>query len=361
MANIKKRPNGTYQATIYVGRDENGKLIREYITREGLKECKLAAKERELEIASGNAGKTSTLKMLVNDYIDQWLEQNKKRLSPGTYSIYKDCAEAHYKPYFQGMTMRDISGDEALLRSFKAKLHNEKKLSIKTTNNIMSTLSKMFREGLRDKNPCRYIELDKPPKYQPLVISSVQFEAMHGAFEGTPDELFLLFGGWCGMRLGEICALTTDDILYSSNEIIVNKSLSRSIDGWVVKPPKSDNGFRKIAAPPYLFYRISQIKPSENNLLGYFPSSYSHRWKKLLKEHNFPPFRFHDLRHYHATWLFENGVPDLYAAGRLGDNIQTVKKIYQHLRDEKAEKLNQQICEGLVKKIGCSAEVRQTQ
>lgn len=42
--------------------------------------------------------------------------------------------------------------------------------------------------------------------------------------------------------------------------------------------------------------------------------------------------RFHDLRHYHATQMFENPpISDQYAAERLGHDINTLKTIYQHL------------------------------
>ena len=37
MASIKKRPNGTYQATIYIGRDADGKQLFKYVTKDGLK------------------------------------------------------------------------------------------------------------------------------------------------------------------------------------------------------------------------------------------------------------------------------------------------------------------------------------
>lgn len=47
MASIQKRPNGKYQATIYVGKDENGKQIRKYVTKSTLMECKRAAREIE--------------------------------------------------------------------------------------------------------------------------------------------------------------------------------------------------------------------------------------------------------------------------------------------------------------------------
>jgi integrase len=57
--------------------------------------------------------------------------------------------------------------------------------------------------------------------------------------------------------------------------------------------------------------------------------------------------RFHDLRHYHATWLYKNGIPDLVAAQRLGDDLQTIKRIYQHIGDDTKKKFDDEI----IKKI----------
>ena len=50
MASIKKRPNGTYQATIFIGRDSDGKQLFQYVTKRGLRECKVAAREIEQAI-----------------------------------------------------------------------------------------------------------------------------------------------------------------------------------------------------------------------------------------------------------------------------------------------------------------------
>lgn len=41
--------------------------------------------------------------------------------------------------------------------------------------------------------------------------------------------------------------------------------------------------------------------------------------------------RFHDLRHYHASQLYENNIMDQYAASRMGHDIETLKRIYQHI------------------------------
>lgn len=53
MASIKKRLNGKYQATISLGRDENGKRVIKYVTKNTVKECQRAAQEIELEYKAG--------------------------------------------------------------------------------------------------------------------------------------------------------------------------------------------------------------------------------------------------------------------------------------------------------------------
>jgi len=48
------------------------------------------------------------------------------------------------------------------------------------------------------------------------------------------------------------------------------------------------------------------------------PDSYSSYLAKLVKTKEMPKTRLHFLRHYHATWLYENDVEDHLAAERLG-------------------------------------------
>lgn len=45
MVSIRRRPNGKFQASVHVGRDECGRLIRKYVTRQTFKECRKAAWE----------------------------------------------------------------------------------------------------------------------------------------------------------------------------------------------------------------------------------------------------------------------------------------------------------------------------
>ncbi|MFA5385106.1 MAG: hypothetical protein WC364_10655 [Eubacteriales bacterium] len=72
MASIKKRPNGTYQATIYVGRDASEKQLFEYVTRDTLRECKSAAREIEQEIEEGKFIRFKNVRVTI--WIKEWLE-----------------------------------------------------------------------------------------------------------------------------------------------------------------------------------------------------------------------------------------------------------------------------------------------
>ena len=83
----------------------------------------------------------------------------------------------------------------------------------------------------------------------------------------------------------------------------------------------------------YIFY----------NTLQQNPHSFTKKYFKILAQRKLPKIRFHDLRHYHASLLYKNNVPDQYAAERLGHDIWVLKKIYQHLGLEENKELDQKV------------------
>jgi len=75
------------------------------------------------------------------------------------------------------------------------------------------------------------------------------------------------------------------------------------------------------------------------------PDSYTSHLGKLVRDKKIPKTRLHFLRHYHATWLYENDVLDHLAAERLGHDIKVSKGIYQHLGVKKKDEINRKIIE----------------
>ena len=56
-----------------------------------------------------------------------------------------------------------------------------------------------------------------------------------------------------------------------------------------------------------------------------------------------PKVRFHDLRHYHTSWLYNHDIPDQYAAKHLGHDTLILKSIYQHLGLSKEQEIDDKI------------------
>ncbi len=342
MANVRKMPNGSYQATIYVGRDSSGKMLREYITKEGWKECKSAAAEREIEIAEGKI--TVVANKRFSAWTLEWLELNRNRLSPSTVALYKIYINAHFIPYFGNVKLNKIS--ELQVKRFI----NEKLESLKsgTVRKMFFVLSKILQDALKRKNPCQDIDAPVKDDYTPYVLSDKEFNQIVNAFKGTDYEPMILLAGQCGLRRGEIFALKWDDIDWNNNIIRINES--RCINdrgGYEDKTPKSKNGTREVAATKYIIELLDKIRNTQKEIRTYIfsgrPDNFSSRWAELRTKKKIPPVRFHDLRHYHASWLYSQGIPDQYAAERLGHDVQILKAIYQHLHLDKRKKLDKKI------------------
>ncbi|MFZ5645781.1 MAG: tyrosine-type recombinase/integrase [Bacillota bacterium] len=394
MASIKKLPNGRFQATVFVGRDANRKQDKRKKTFDSEKEAKKWARDLEQEIEERKY--TNMDKTRATAWFDDWLELNKNRLSPSTYMSYKLYVNKHFKPAFGAFKLEQIT-EIHIKKYINDKLKN---LSSTTVKKHIFILRKILYDALKSKSPCSDIDVPKSEKYKPYVLSEKEFQQIHDTVKGTRDEPIVLLSAWCGLRLGEIFALKWDDVNWEKGSIRVDENRAISEEGYEDKGPKSDNGLRDVAAPHDLMvilkaYRIEQAKPdtgkkgkvpeskkairrwtnvllkkyrsktiediSEEQKENFFkelreiqsriflmrPDSYSTYFGEMIDEKNLPPIRFHDLRHYHASWMYKQGIPDQYAAQRLGHDIKTLKGIYQHLELETKTEMDEVIRTGL--------------
>jgi len=145
------------------------------------------------------------------------------------------------------------------------------------------------------------------------------------------------------MREGEIFALTWADVDFNNSIIYIVKSRGITEEGYKNKKPKSERGIRRVVLPEYLVQLLKSKRPidykkSSAPIFNMRPDSYSGRWANLMDKLGTPEITFHNLRHYQATVMYRNGIPDQYAAQRLGHDVVVLKKIYQHLQsnDNKA-------------------------
>ena len=345
MASIKKIDRDTWRVTVYVGRDTKGKNLRKYATCNSEAEAKQVARDIENDIARRDLSNISMMKM--TDWMEKWMNINRPLLSPTTIKAYRLYIDKHFTPAFEKMKICDIT--DLRIRSYIADKLVE--LSPTTVRKHFFTLQKILRDALKHASPCIGIKPPKNSDYRPTVPTEVQFKLIHDLFAkiSLEHEAVILLAGWCGMRRGEIFALKWDDINDKEGYVRVDEALALTENKYVfeIKSPKSANGIRVIAAPDYLIELLEKIKSARkvirHEVFSITPGSWSNLYAKTIHDTELPKMRFHDLRHYHASILYKNNVPDLYAAERLGHDIWVLKKIYQHLGLKEKQEMDDRV------------------
>ena len=176
---------------------------------------------------------------------------------------------------------------------------------------------------------------------------------------GIPALLLL----YCGLRRGELIALTWNDIDIKKKCITVNKAVIFCDNKALTQSPKTEAGVRDIPFPDNILDAIKTAKKSAQTVMvcpaadGQMMSlsAFQKAWKsymhylnikaggldasrsrpKLTVIDNLTP---HMLRHTYATILYNAGVDVKSAQRFLGHaDINVTLKIYTHLSDQKEQ------------------------
>ncbi len=143
---------------------------------------------------------------------------------------------------------------------------------------------------------------------------------------------------WTGIRIGELLALTPNDIDFEKRTISITKSYQRIQGRDVVTEPKTPKSKRVVHIPEFLaadlldyitcLYEIE----GDTRMFLVTKSFLEHEMQRGIKESGVKRIRLHDLRHSHASLLIEMGFSPLAIAERLGhERIETTMNTYAHL------------------------------
>ena len=142
---------------------------------------------------------------------------------------------------------------------------------------------------------------------------------------------------WCGLRLGELLALTAADFDFDESTVRINKSYQRIGGEDIVTDPKTAKSIRTVQMPDFL---AEEIKDYIKSLYGMgnderiFPISknYLHReMSRGCKATGVKRIRIHDLRHSHVSLLIEMGFSAVAIADRVGHESIDITYRYAHL------------------------------
>lgn len=191
--------------------------------------------------------------------------------------------------------------------------------------------------GLAQDNPFRGIRLRGRTRRDLHLPTEAELLAL---IEATPPPMADIIGlaAYTGLRLGELLGLSDEDI--GERNIRVERQRLPNGD---YSPPKWGI-VRMVAlveqARPFLGEGTPLFKLSRSSLWSY--------WRGLRTGMGYPELPFHGLRHWHATWLLDQGATPEDIAIQLGhrDGGTLVRALYGHPDQDAARDRLRRIANG---------------
>ena len=153
---------------------------------------------------------------------------------------------------------------------------------------------------------------------------------------------------WCGIREGELLALTAADFDFNNSTVRINKSYQRLHGEDVITTPKTKKSNRVIKMPQFL---CEEMQDYFGTLYGLkkkdrvFPLTKSylhHEMDRGSKAAGVKRIRIHDLRHSHVSLLIDMGFTPVAIADRLGHESIEITLRYAHLFPSMVQRLDQE-------------------
>lgn len=358
------RKRGNSWAYSFEVAKEDGK--RKRVEKTGWKTKKEALEElRKAIIDYENSGVVlNESEMSVTDYFDYWFKEYVLvNCKYNTQVGYKRLIKNHIKPQLGIYKLKKITPAK-LQELINLKYRNG--FSKNYLSNLYGVLSGAFKSAvypyqLIKENPMTFVKM---PKYNQKLINNLedlkiitleQYNTILKRFPyGSNMHIPLQIGFNTGMRIAEVMSLTWDCIDLDAKTIKVEKILYRNeFKQWVFGSPKTKCSYRTIKIGDTLCALLKRFHTDQKaNKLRYGQYYINNDYdfvclkengellttdsiKYLSRVVNYElniPFKFHSLRHTHATMLLESGANIKDIQERLGHSKSSITMdVYSHV------------------------------
>ena len=155
---------------------------------------------------------------------------------------------------------------------------------------------------------------------------------------------------WCGIRVGELLALTPADFDFQRQTVTINKSYQRLKGRDVITSPKTIKSNRVIKMPEFLCEEMQEYLgmlyglKKKDRIFTVTKSYLHHEMDRGAEAAGVKRIRIHDLRHSHISLLIDMGFSAVAIADRVGHESIDITYQYAHLfpskQTEMANKLD---------------------
>lgn len=350
----KPRPDGRYFTQLNTGKyTDDGKPIRIPLYAKTSKELEKMVNEKKYELEHGTFAYDKGI--AFGEYAKSWLEISKATKGIRTKEMYSNILKNHIS-YISDIKLKDITKSNIQLQINKT--IDKPRICQQIRLTVSQILDNAVDDGLIQKSPCKNLQLPRRVIKSKRAFTAAEKKAIKKAnfTEEQRAFIYILYG--CGIRPGELYALTRTDIDIKKCEIKINKSLVFEGVKPKVSYPKTNSGIRTIQAPKFVIdaikswvdINLSLILFSDENgeyrtRSGYY-NVFNNALAKIeealkkkgaIQEADSSSITQYTFRHNYCTELYYSGISMKEAQRLMGhSDYSMIMKVYSHL-DEKRE------------------------
>jgi len=352
---IRKRCD-SWELTIDLGRDANGKRKRKFVNVKGTK--KLAQQQlRELLSSNDKGIPIDTPKITFGLWLSKWMAEyvvpNKRQK---TIERYEGLIQKHISPDLGRIELTKLTPSD--IRTLEAKL-TARGMAPKGVELVHTVISGAYKYALRMeaawRNPAKAVT---PPtvtrkEVEPPEIPRVREILALAAEEEHPLSPCLHLIAYTGIRRGETLGLRHQDLNLETGVISIIQTVSRSLQGIIIEPTKNNSSRRSVDLDDdtidvlrghtgkQMLTRLELEGAYEDHGLVFpgplgkplNPMTLTRMFQSYAKRLGLKGSKLHDLRHFHASVMLQKGGGSLLLVSRrLGHaSVATTGDIYGHL------------------------------
>lgn len=291
----------------------------------------------------------------LSSWLNSWLANHRGRAS--TVARYRAAVERYIKPTLGDILLSELK--PAHVDQFYSEI-SRKGLAPLTVKHIASTLASALNKAVAydeiPKNPTKAVTKPAAPKVEINIPTRQDVEdVLRLCLERTPDLYPLLWTIiYTGARRGEAMGARWENVNLLTGRMRIKEALVIQGGKPALQGTKTDEA-RTIALDPATVSMLAAHREAQDKLIEagqmvnrgiVFADSkgdFIHPRRLLRAVESYSSqvgsrFHVHDLRHFHASVLLQNGEPLATVSKRLGHRDQaTTLRFYSHLLPGDAE------------------------
>ena len=302
---------------------------------------------------------SSDLDMSFEAFTELYINDVKNRLKENTWLTKEHIIRTKILPYFGKLKISEISTKEIIAwQNEMLAYRDEKKKPYSQTylKTLHNQLSAIFNHAVRyyelRSNPAAKVgNMGSEGHKEMLFWTKEEYKKFSFEMMDKPVSFYafeMLY--WCGIREGELLALTPADFNFDKETVTINKSSQRLKGQDVITSPKTKKSNRTIKMPQFLCEEMKEYLgmiyglKKKDRIFTVTKSYLHHEMDRGAKAVGVKRIRIHDLRHSHISLLIDMGFSAVAIADRVGHESIDITYQYAHLfpskQIEMAEKLD---------------------